>query len=105
MRALRQFAQGGDHTSFYRKVTRLEMRSYQYLVDLFLVHRKEIKHPNPQMAVSFALVMLISTLIELILVDHDMKNWQAVIPRDDQPLKSELLRSFLRYLGIEQKGS
>jgi hypothetical protein len=56
------------------------------------------------MAVSFALVMLISTLIELILVDHDMKTWQAVIPRDDQPLKSELLRSFLRYLGIEQKG-
>ena len=39
---------------------------------------------------------------ELILVDHDMKNWQAVIPRDDQSLKRELLRSFLRYLGIEQ---
>jgi hypothetical protein len=34
-----------------------------------------------------------------------MQCWQAVIPRDDQPLKSELLRSFLRYLGIEQKGS
>jgi hypothetical protein len=56
------------------------------------------------MAVSFALVTLSSTLIELILVDHDMQYWQAVIPRDDQPLKSELLRSFLRYLGIEQKG-
>jgi AcrR family transcriptional regulator len=105
MRALRQFAQGRDHTSFYRKVTRLEMRTYQYLVELFLVHRKEIKHPDPQMAVSFAVVMLISTLIELILVDHDMQCWQAVIPRDHQTLKSELLRSFLCYLGIEQKGS
>jgi AcrR family transcriptional regulator len=104
LRALRQFAQGRDHTSFYRKVTRLEMRSYQYLIDLFLVHRKEVKHPDPQMAVSIALVMLISTLVELILVDHDMKTWQAVIPRDDQTLRSELLRSFLRYLGIEQKG-
>jgi ADP-heptose:LPS heptosyltransferase len=105
LRALRQFAQGRDHTSFYRKVTRLEMRTYQYLVDLFLEHRKEVKHPDPQMAVSFALVTLISTLIELILVDHDMQCWQAVIPKDDLSLKRELLRSFLRYLGIEQKGS
>jgi hypothetical protein len=104
MRALRQFAQGRDHTSFYRKVTRLEMRTYQYLVELFLVHRNEVKHPDPQMAVSFALVMLTSTLIELILVDQDMKNWQAVIPKDDLSLKRELLRAFLCYLGVEHKG-
>jgi AcrR family transcriptional regulator len=101
LRALRQFAQGSDHTSFYRKVNKLEMRTFQYLVALFLLHRKEVKHPDPQMAVSFALMMLMSTLIELILVDHDMKNWQAVIPKDDLPLKRELLRSFLSYLGIE----
>ncbi|MFZ0818607.1 MAG: helix-turn-helix domain-containing protein [Candidatus Acidiferrales bacterium] len=105
MRALRQFAQSRDHASFYRKVTRLEMRTYQYLVELFLVHRKDVKHPDPQTAVSFALMMLISTLVELILVDHDMQTWQAVIPRDDQTLKSELLRSFLRYLGIEHKNN
>jgi AcrR family transcriptional regulator len=105
LRAVRKFAQGRDHTSFYRKVTKLEMRTYQYLVDLFLLHRKEIKHPDPQMAVSFALMMLISALIELIFVDHDMQNWQAVIPRDDQSLKRELLRSFLSYLGVEHKKS
>jgi hypothetical protein len=79
------------------------MRSYQYLVELFLLRRKEVKHPDPQMAVSFALMMLISTLIELILVDHDMKNWQAVIPKDDLSLKRELLRAFLSYLGIEHR--
>jgi len=55
------------------------------------------------MAISFALMMLTSALIELILVDHDLKNWQAVIPKDDPSLKRELLRSFLSYLGIEQK--
>ena len=104
-RALRQFAQGRDHTSFYKKVNRLEMRTYQYVVELFLVHRKEVKHPDPQMAVSFALMVLTSTLIELILVDHDLKNWQVVIPKDDQSLKRELLRSFLSYLGIEQKSN
>ena len=104
LRALRQFAQGRDHTSFYKKVNRLEMRTLQYLVELFLEHRKEVRHPDPQMAVSFALMMLTSSLIELILVDRDMKNWQAVIPKDDQSLKRELLRSVLSYLGIEQKG-
>jgi AcrR family transcriptional regulator len=105
LRAIRQFAQGRDHTSFYRKVNKLEMGTYQYLVDLFLLHRKEIKHPNPQMAVSFALMMLISALIELIFVDRDMQNWQAVIPKDDASLKRELLRSFLNYLGIEHKNN
>jgi len=105
LRALRKFTQGRDHTSFYRRVTKLEMRSYQYLVELFLVHRKEIKHPDPQTAVSFALVMLISTLVELILVDYDMKTWQAVIPKDDLSLKRELLRAFLSHLGIEHKNS
>jgi AcrR family transcriptional regulator len=104
LRALRQFVRGHDHTLFYKKAAKLEMRTYQYLVDLFLVHRKEVKHPDPRMAVSFAFAMLSSTLIELILEDHDMRNWQAVIPKDEQSLKRELVRSFLSYLGIEQKG-
>lgn len=105
LRALRQFVQGRDHTSFCKKAVRLEMRTWQHLVELFLVHREEVKHPDPQMAVSFALMTLTSTLIELILVDNDMKNWQKVIPRDDQSLKRELLRVFLSYLGIEQNGT
>ena len=33
----------------------------------------------------------------------DLKNWQAVIPKDDELLKRELLRPFLSYLGIEPK--
>jgi AcrR family transcriptional regulator len=105
LRAIRQFAQGRDHTSFYRKVNKLEMQTHEYLVELFLEHRKELKHSDPKMAVSFALMMLLSSLIELILVDHDMKNWQAVIPKDDLTLKRELLRSFLSYLGIEHKNN
>ena len=105
LRALRQFVQGRDHTLFYKKAGRLEMRTFQYVVELFLVHRKEVKHRDPQMAVSFALMMLTSTLIELILVDHDLKNWQAVIPKDDPSLKRELIHSFLSYLGIEQQAN
>lgn len=81
------------------------MRTFQYVVELFLAHRKEVKHPDPRMALSFALMMLTSMLVELILVDHDLKNWQVVIPKDDQSLKRELLRSFLNYLGVEQNAN
>jgi AcrR family transcriptional regulator len=104
LRALRQFVKGRDNTAFYKKAVKLEMRTFEYLIELFLMHRKEIRHPEPKTAVSFAVIMLTSTLVELILVDHDLKNWQAVIPKDDPSLKRELLRSFLNYLGIEQKG-
>ena len=104
LRAVRQFVQARDQTAFYKKVAKLEMRDFQYLMELFLVHRKEIRHRDPQVAVAFALVMLSSTLIELILVDHDLRCWQAVIPKDDQTLKRELLRNFLSYLGVEPKG-
>lgn len=104
-RALRQFSQGRFHTPFCKRVAKLEMRSIQHLVELFLLHRNEVKHPDPPLALSFALMTLTSTLVELILADHDLKYWQAVIPKDDQSLKRELLRTFLCYLGIEQKDS
>src|ERR1700689_4602710 len=31
LRALRQFAQGTDHATFYKKVTKLEMGTFKYL--------------------------------------------------------------------------
>ena len=103
LRAVRQFVQGRDQTAFYAKVAKQEMQTFQYMMELFLVHRKEIRHRDPQLAVAFALVTLSSTLIELILVDHDLRCWQVVIPKDDQTLKRELLRNFLNYLGVEHK--
>lgn len=105
LRAIRHFTQSRPQTPFYKKVVKLEFRTYLYLIDVFLIHRKEIKHPDPKTAVSFALMMLFSTLIELVLVDQDLKNWQEIIPKDEQSLNRELLRAFLSYLGVEQKKS
>ena len=103
LRALRQFVQSHPDTAFYKKVVKLEFRTYRYLVGLFLEHKKEIKHPQAEKAVSFALMMLTSALTELILVDHNLKNWQAVIPNDERTLKRELVRAFLSYLGVPQQ--
>lgn len=101
LRALRQFTQGRFYTPFCKRAAKLEMRSIRHLVELFLLHREEVKHPDPPVALSFALMMLTSTLVELILADHDLKYWKDVIPKDDQTLKRELLRTFLSYLGVE----
>src|SRR5580700_3565856 len=73
LRALRQFSQGRFYTPFCKRVAKLEMRSIQHLVELFLLHRNEVKHPDPPLALSFALMTLTSTLVELILADHDLK--------------------------------
>ncbi|WP_394781472.1 TetR/AcrR family transcriptional regulator [Undibacterium sp.] len=104
LRAVRQFAQGREQTAFHKQVSELEMGSFQYLVELFLVHQEEISHSDPKTAVSFALVSLTSMLIELILVDKDMTNWRLVMPMDDKTLKGELRRAFLNYLGVSDKG-
>lgn len=101
LRAVRQFVQARDQTAFYKKAAKQEMRAFRYMMELFLVHRKKIRHRDPQVAVAFALITLSSTLIELILVDHDLRCWQAVIPKDDQTLKRELLRNFLSHLGVD----
>src|SRR5437870_12805782 len=51
LRAIRQFTHGRANSAFYKKVVKLEFRTYRYLVELFLAHGKQIKHPQPKQAV------------------------------------------------------
>jgi hypothetical protein len=88
-----------------KKASRLEIGSYEHVVELFLTHRAEIRHPEPRLAISTGLMMVVSTIYELIVLPYDTKPWKGLLPRDDQALKRELVRSFLSYLGVEQKHS
>ena len=101
IRAIRQFTQARLHTPFFRKAARLEVRTYHYLVDLFLEHRAEIHHPEPKIAVSFAIMSLISTLMELVVAEGDLRLWTTLLPPDDAALRAELSRAFLSYLGVK----
>ena len=103
LRALRQFTQGRAHTSFVKKATKLEVRSYERLVELILANRKDIRHPDPRMAISLGLMMVISTLYELVVMPSSVKDWRGLLPNDDQALKHELTRAFLSYLEVESK--
>jgi AcrR family transcriptional regulator len=99
MRALRQFVRTRRDTEFWKKACRLEVRSYERLVDLFLANAKNIRHPEPKIAVSLGLMMVISTLQELVLDTTEMRVWKGLMPPDDRALKDELTRAFLGYLG------
>src|SRR5215471_7659093 len=102
IRAMRQFVQNRPHNAFWKKASRFEIQSYERLLDLFLTHSERIKHPDPRRAVSMALMMVISTVLELIVTHPDPHAWKGFpLPKDDQALKHELVRAFLSYLGVE----
>jgi AcrR family transcriptional regulator len=99
LRAMKQFVRGRTNTDFWKKVSKLEFRTYEHLVELLLASAKNIRHPAPKMALSFGMMMVISTLHELVVEVCDSKAWKGLLPQDDQALKDELTRSFLSYLG------
>jgi AcrR family transcriptional regulator len=103
LRAVRQFLQDNEGTAFWKKASKLEMRTFEYLVDVFVTSGREIKHADPRAAAALGLMMVIGTLWEVIVNPGDIKVWKDLLPKDDRMLKSELTRSFLSYLGVERK--
>jgi AcrR family transcriptional regulator len=103
LRAMRQFVQGRAHSEFWKKASVLEIRTFRRIIELFLSHRGEIKHPQPKMAVSFAFMMVISTLFDLVVLPQDPSLYKGLWPQDDRALKEELVRAFLNYLGVSSK--
>jgi AcrR family transcriptional regulator len=104
LRAMRMFVFSRQRTAFSKKASRLEARSFERVVELFLAHRKEMKHPDPRGAISLGLMMVSSMLLEWVVMPLDIGGeWKAFLPKDDPSLKRELTRAFLDYLGVEQK--
>jgi AcrR family transcriptional regulator len=103
LRAMRTFVQSRASSPFYKKAMKTESRSFERVVELFMAHRKDIKHPDPRTAISLAFTMVSSTLFDWVVMPLDVGAWKSFLPKDDQALKRELTRAFLSYLGVEQK--
>jgi AcrR family transcriptional regulator len=103
LRAMRTFAQSRQGTAFYKKAGKLETRSFAHAIDLFVAHKKEIRHPDPGAAVALGMMMVSSMLYDWVVMPMDTSAWKQFLPKDDQALKRELTRAFLSYLGVEQK--
>jgi AcrR family transcriptional regulator len=102
LRAVRQIVQDRDGTVFWKKAAKLEMRTFEYLVDILVTSGREIKHEDPRAAAALGLIMIIGTLLEVVVNPGDIKLWKGLLPKDDKTLKGELTRSFLSYLGVER---
>lgn len=100
LRGMRAFARTRRGTAFWKQANRLEIRAFQRLMDLFLAHRDQIRHPDPPSAISFALFMLVSSLSELMEDPSYQGPWKRLVPKDDAGLTRELTRAFLSYLGV-----
>jgi AcrR family transcriptional regulator len=102
IRAMRQFANSRHDTPFWKKLSRVEIRNFEQLVDKFMVHHDRIHHPDPRTAIATGLMLVISSVVELVVMHQgDLSIWKGLLPNDDQGLKRELLRAFLNYLGVE----
>jgi AcrR family transcriptional regulator len=105
LRAVRQFLQEKEGTAFWKKGTKLEMRTFEYMVAILIAGADEIKHTDPRAATALGLVMVVGTLWEVVVSPGDAKLWKGLLPKDDQALGRELTRSFLSYLGVERKAA
>jgi AcrR family transcriptional regulator len=103
LRAMRNFVRGRANTAFWKTACKFEVRAIEHVIDLFMAHRKGIRHPDPRMAIAMAFMMVTSTLFEIVVMPTDLGPLKSFLPKDDQALKRELVRAFLNYLGVEQK--
>ena len=103
LRAVRQFLQEKEGSPFWKKASKLELRTFEYLVSIFVTSGREIKQADPRAAVALGLVMVVGTLWEVVVNPGDVKLWKGLLPKDDRTLKGELTRAFLSYLGVERK--
>jgi len=103
LRAIRQFAQGREGTPFWKKVTKLEVRTFEYVVDLLVASKGKICHSDPRTAVGLGVAMIVGALWELVVYPLNARVWKGFVPGSDKELQQELTRSLLSYLATEKQ--
>jgi AcrR family transcriptional regulator len=98
-RAALQYAERHPRADFVRSSAESEAKSFQMMVDTFLIWRDEIRHPDPEQAIRFAFLVVACVLKDLILFDR-MAAMSRVVRVDDDVLIEELPGVFLRCLGV-----
>jgi len=75
-------------------------RNLQWFLDFLLERKEEIGHPNPSRAVEFGLLLLVSTIREIVV---HREFWPGGKRFDDDELAHELTVVFLAYLQIRDQ--
>jgi AcrR family transcriptional regulator len=103
MRATVEYSRQNAERPFIKRQVELEGRSFDKMAEALLLFRDEIRHPEPELAVRWAMLMPGFALKELVLFDQANLTGRLV-PMDDEKLQEELVRVFLGYLGVDSEG-
>jgi AcrR family transcriptional regulator len=100
MRATIEYARNNAAQPFVKRQVELEGRSFDKMAEALLIFRDEIRHPEPELAVRWAMLMPGFALRELMLFDKANLT-RRLVSLDDAQLQEELVRVFLGYLGVD----
>jgi AcrR family transcriptional regulator len=101
LRALLFFIWQHPDAAFVRRCDEIEWRTFQDMADLLLTRRREIRHPHPESAVKFAMLMVGIAAQGILVLPPDPKALSRLLPDIDGELERELPRMFLRFLGVK----
>lgn len=103
LRALLLFTLQHSNAAFVRKSTELQRKTFEQVADWLLYKRREIRHPNPEVAVRFALLMVGMVAQGTIILPRDRNDIARFVPSIEKDLERQLSRMFLRFLGVGER--
>ncbi len=89
---------GSTDRPFAQRAARIAQTISERLIALLEARRDEIRHPNPVLAIDFALRMAFDMLDQATLYSGIER---TAVPLTSEQLAEELTRAFLSYLGVE----
>ena len=102
LQAMHRYADSHADAEFRRHAAELNDEALSQLAALATARRGEIRHPDPEAAVRFALLMVGLVLRGVLLRTQPLP---GTFLRDDVSIEDELTRMVLGYLGVEGSGS
>jgi AcrR family transcriptional regulator len=101
LRALTFFTLQHPDAAFVRKSEELQAKAFQEVTELLLTRRSEIRHPHPEVAVRFAMLMIPVMAEGVLVLPPSPDDFSRLVPNVETQLHRELPRMFLRFLGVE----
>lgn len=97
LRALMRYARTHPDAAFRRAARKMNREAMNGIVTLLLTRRDAIQHPDPEIAIEFAVITIASLLNTVILEEEPLVRLRA-----NERLEQEIVRLFFRYLGIDE---
>lgn len=101
VRSMIRYLHQKPDAAFKRRAEELQRRTFDQMCSLLLAFRKEIRHPDPEFAVRFGLLTVVSTAQNVVVLGVE-----EVMDADEVQgrLEKQLMRTLLAYLLADDAG-